>query len=190
VESVVDEVDVWPTSLSPDGRSLAYRVGGRALFDLRVLDLATGKSSPLIEGAGDQLNGEISPDGRWLAYQSNEKGGRHEVYVRPFPKVGEGHWQVSTDGGREPRWSSDGRELFYRSGNRMMAAHVESDTAFRRGSPFELFRGRYLSGVGRSYDVAADGTFVMVESTAGEDVARVVLIQNLDAELKRRLSAE
>ena len=99
-----------------------------------------------------------------------------------------GIWQVSAEGGLEPGWSLDGRELFYRSGDRMMAAPVKSGAAFDSGHPVELFRGHYKTGIGRSYDVAADGKFVTVESTAaGEDAARVVLIQNLDEELKRRL---
>ena len=79
---------------------------------------------------------------RWMAYASNESG-KYEVYVRPFPEVNKGKWQVSTSGGNSPLWSPDGRELFYRSGDAVMAVPVETEPTFKPGKPTVLFRGTY-----------------------------------------------
>jgi Tol biopolymer transport system component len=107
----------------------------------------------------------LSPDGRWLAYVSNESGG-YEVYVQPFPGPGR-KWQVSTEGGTEPVWSRNGRELFYRSGRKMMAVDIATGPAFAAGIPKMLFDGDYarLTTVfgGQNYDVTPDGQhFIMV----------------------------
>jgi serine/threonine-protein kinase len=188
---LLDEPNSWTQSISPDGRWLVYRLGLNTEYDLKVLDLTTGESRPMLAGPAFEHGGELSPNGRFLAYQSDESGS-YEIFVRPFPNVEGGRrWQVSIGGGTEPLWSRDGRELFYRSANRMMAAPVDTGAVFRSGSPVELFRGRYRSAVGRYYDVAPDGSFVMVDDAAAEgDGARVVLIQNLGEELKRRLPAD
>ena len=85
----------------------------------------------------------LSPDGRWLAYTSNEPG-RAEVFVQPFAGPG-GRSQISTDGGSEPVWSRDGRELFYLNGDRMMAVEITTAPAFRAGAPRLLFEGRYTT---------------------------------------------
>ena len=83
----------------------------------------------------------ISPDGRYMAYQSDESG-TENVYVRPFPDVNEGKWQVSSNGGNSPLWSPDGRELFYRNGDATMAVAVETELAFKHGKPRFLFKGK------------------------------------------------
>lgn len=115
----------------------------------------------------NELNAEISPDGRWVAFESDETG-RREIYVRPFPDVDAGRWQVSSDGGRTPRWSRDGRELFFLGlDGAMMAARVEPADAFVSDAPVRLFVGRYFLGggsaVGRTYDLSANGRrFLMI----------------------------
>src|SRR6266853_1468333 len=84
---------------------------------------------------------QFSPDGRWPVYISDESG-RFEIYVQPYPGAG-GKWQISTEGGTEPVWNPNGRELFYRSGNKMMAADIATQPNFAAGKPRVLFEGRY-----------------------------------------------
>ena len=99
--------------------------------------------------------GHFSPDGAWIAYVSDESG-RDEIYVRQFPE-GEGKWQVSRDGGRSPIWSADGTEIFYLSGNKMMAAPVTTGATFEAGVPEVLFEvDTQLPNIMR-FDVTADG---------------------------------
>jgi len=115
----------------------------------------------------------FSPDGRWIAYRSDESG-RLEIYVTPYPGPG-GRWQISTQGGTEAVWARDGRELFYRSGDKMMSVAVDAGREFRAGTPRLLFEGRYHD----TYDVAPDGQrFLMIaesERDLGETRLQVVL---------------
>jgi serine/threonine-protein kinase len=117
-----------------------------------------------------ELNGEISPDGRWLAYQSNESG-LMEVYVRPFPSVGDGRWQLSNGGGATPAWSRTTQELFYTNGDTMMRVPFVTSPTFSAGRPEQLFRGLpFASGGGRSFDVAPDGKrFIAVKDVGRTD---------------------
>lgn len=136
--------------------------------DLAVLALDSKRQvTPLIRTVFNERNGEISPDGRWLAYESNELG-QEEIYVRPFPAVDAGRWQVSTGGGRQPLWARSGRELFYwASEGTLMAVRVESVETAKRGARFSvgapeiLVRGQHYRGsaglLGRTYDVSPDG---------------------------------
>jgi Tol biopolymer transport system component len=109
----------------------------------------------------------LSPTGRWLAYVSDERG-RDEVYVLSYPEP-EAKQQISRDGGREPVWSRDGRELFYRNGDKMMVVDVETGPVFRAGTPRLLFEGRYRvssGGLNQDYDVSPNGQrFVMVRAS-------------------------
>ena len=107
----------------------------------------------LVRTAKNEFCAAVSPNGQWLAYQSDETG-RHEVHVLDLGGSG-ARWQVTTEGGAEPHWSADGRQLFYRSSNRLMAVPLESGNTFRYGKPRPLFDGIYNSGIesGRSYDV-------------------------------------
>ena len=129
----------------------------------------------------------FSPDGRWLTYVSDESG-RFEVYVQPYPGPG-GVYQISTDGGTEPVWNPRGKELFYRSGDKMMSVDVSTEPAFSAGKPKVLFQGPYLSTLGTLpfYDVSQDGQrFLMlepVEQTA--TLTQIVVVQNWFEELKR-----
>ena len=103
-----------PTSVSPDGTRLVFTetapTTGQDVMQLR-LD-GTHAVTPLVQTPFSERNGEVSPDGRWLAYEANDSG-RFDIYVRPFPDVSSGYWQVSTDGGTRPLWARNGQELFY-----------------------------------------------------------------------------
>jgi Tol biopolymer transport system component len=119
----------------------------------------------------------ISPNGRWIAYASNESGAL-EVYVRPYPDTGRS-WQISAGGGDLPVWSRDGREICFASGTKMMAAAVEAEPTFRVGAPVELFDGGFSIARTRDFDVAPDGRFIAV-GRAGADDGRDELRMLLD----------
>ncbi len=145
-------------------------------------------------------NGDISPDGRWLAYESDESG-EVEIYVRPFPDVQAGRWQVSRAGGTRPFWARNGRELFYLAAPEesavsspgadvaMMTAPIESGPGFRAGNPIRLFSGWYFAGVsGRTYDATPDGQrFLMIKNKTTGPAAtnRIIVVENWFEELKR-----
>ena len=133
---------------------------------------------------------QFSPDGRWLAYISDESG-RREVYVQPYPGPG-GKWQISTEGGREPVWNRNGRELFYRIGNKMMAVDISTQPSFAAGKPRMLFEGQFALARGTSpnYDVSLDGQrFLMVKPAGQEQSApsQINVVLNWFEELKRRV---
>jgi eukaryotic-like serine/threonine-protein kinase len=111
-----------------------------------------------------ERQGSFAPDGHWIAYASNESG-RSEIYVEPVPGPG-GRWQLSNDGGEQPRWARNGREIFYRNGTKMMSVPVELRPTFRAGKPVELFDHKFdRGGAVGGYDVSPDGeTFVMTRS--------------------------
>ena len=180
-------------SLSPDGESLVFREAQPdGALDLRVLSLAGDRGvETLLDTEFTEANGEISRDGRWIAYESNQSG-RVEVYVRPFPDVdGGGQWQISTGGGTQPLWASNGRELLYRRGAALMTVPVQTEPSFTPGAPEVMFEGDYLLGrAGRTYDVSPDGLrFLMIKEGGGaEDAsegASLILVQNWFEELRR-----
>ena len=119
------------------------------------------------------------------------QGRTSEIYVRPFPNVDEGRWQISTDGGFSPLWSRDGRELFYRNGPQIRSVPVETEGDFGHGTPALLFQGAFFyQAPGRTYDVSPDGErFLMIKSgaTTEEDAETndVVMVENWFEELKR-----
>jgi Tol biopolymer transport system component len=151
-----------PSSCSPDGKVLAYvEFDPARKYDIWMLPLeGDRKPRPFLQTPFNETAPEFSPDGRWLAYQSDESG-RFEIYVQAFPGPG-GKVPVSADGGTRPRWSSKGQELFYRNGGKMMAVGVQAGLSFRAGTPRVLFEGRY----GNQYDVMPDGQrFITIESS-------------------------
>jgi len=182
-----------PGSWSPDGQVLAFHqqpsVGSSATNrDIWILPLeGERKPQSILQTQFNELAPVFSPDGRWLAYVSDESG-RNEIYVRPFPEVEKGKWQISTDGGTELRWAANG-ELFYRneSGDQMMAVNITTEPTFGAGTPRLLFEGVYTRSQGGSafYDVTPDGQrFVMVQvQETGSTQIHVVL--NWFEELKR-----
>jgi len=145
-EPLVEAPESAANSWSPDGKTLVYVQGLERGSDLWTLSLAEGerKARPFLQTPSHERAGPLSPDGRWLAYLSDETG-RAEVYVQPFPGRG-GKWQVSTDGAFTLRWARSGRELFYRSGNRVMVVDVSSTPTFKAGTPKLLFEGRHAQG--------------------------------------------
>jgi len=179
---------LFPRSFSSDGRQLLLAEAGAA-GTIHLLDLEAGSGLQLLPGMSC-FNPEVSPDGRWLAYQSSESG-RNEVYVRPFPDVNSGRWQISTAGGTGPLWSRDGRELFYLAGaGSIVGVPIDTTTGFAVGRPAVLIEGDYVAGPGRTYDVSPDGRrFLMLrdlESDAGEPSShQIILVQNWFEELKR-----
>jgi len=148
----------------------------------------------LLQGPYHELNAELSPDGRWMAYQSNESGD-WEIYVRPFPNVDDSLWPVSNAGGYMPLWSRDGRELFYLDPGppeRLMSVSVvATETAFSVGTRTAILDWPYLGfggGPGRKYDVSLDGQrFLAIKESGTEDAssARIIVVQNWFEELNR-----
>jgi len=174
---------VIPDSVSPDGRTLVYSSNSNpsgGAFDLNAWPLTgNGQPKPLMATPKLETNGEISPSGRWIAFESDESG-RREIYVRPFPAVDTGRWQISTNGGTRPVWSRNNRELFFVSlDQQMVAVTVELGKDFTYGRPAALFkRNPYYFGVGatvlngRTYDVAPDGRFLLIKESgqwSGDD---------------------
>ena len=134
----------------------------------------------------------VSPDGRWLAYVSNEGGGRYEVYVRPFPNTSDGKWPVSTDGGIEPVWAHSGRELFYKGSENLtlMVLEVLPEPTFVIGERRALFAiQRFLLDPNYpQYDVTPDGQrFVMIRTRAVEEAGQLILVENFFEELKAKV---
>jgi Tol biopolymer transport system component/DNA-binding winged helix-turn-helix (wHTH) protein len=170
---------ILSTSCSPDGRFLVFQRGDTRDFDLWVLNLAGDhKISPLLMTSFMTRYPQISPDGRHLAYTSDESG-RAEIYVQSFPTLGDKHL-ISNAGGEESRWSRDGRQLFYRQGNKMMAVDMQTGTPLKGRAPRFLFEGTFSrSGFWTNYDVAADGQrFLMlkeVDEARASQKLRVVL---------------
>jgi eukaryotic-like serine/threonine-protein kinase len=167
-ESLLVAVGVrYPGSVTPDGRAVVFQETGgnrNGIYSL-VFDSAPAAVRTVIPAAFNESAPALSPDGKWLAYQSDEAG-RMEVYVRPFPDAG-ARVPVSVLGGSEPAWSRDGKELFYRTGDSMVVASVALRPTFAVAGRRLLFRGDFLQGARlREFDVAPDGQhFVMVEGT-------------------------
>ena len=180
-----------PRSFSPDGRWLAYQENDqKTRRNVWLLRLADRSKQPFLTTPATEGAAKFSPDGRWIAYVSDESG-KPEVYVQPFP-TSAGKWQVSTDGGTEPAWNRNGHELFYRSGDRMMAVDVTTQPSFSSGRPRMLFQGKYVRSdfplTGTAYDVTADGQrFLMVEETGGTTPTQINVVVHWDEELKRRV---
>jgi Tol biopolymer transport system component/predicted Ser/Thr protein kinase len=181
-----------PSGFSPDGRFLVYSVlDSKTRFDIWVLPLfGDRKPFPFLQTEAGEMGGQISPNGRWMAYSSNESGS-YEVYVRPFPPA-PGKWQVSRDGGSQPRWRSDGKELFYLSTDRkLMAVDIKTDQpAFEAGIPSALF-GTHVSNVEGSnpwsqYAATADGRHFLVNRlVAGAAPSPITVLVNWRAREKK-----
>jgi hypothetical protein len=144
---------------------------------------------PLLTSPARETNPALSPDGKWLAYASDESG-TSEVYVRPFPDVGSAKWQVSLSGGNSPIWARNGRELFHlNSRQEMVGVEIKPGPGFAVGEPKVLFPAAPfdVGGGFQLYDVTPDGKrFVMVRGTAATAETELVLVQNWFEELKAR----
>jgi Tol biopolymer transport system component len=182
----VEKGRMVPTSVSPDGKMvIGYYTSG----ELWVLPLPAGSSGnakpqSFLDSRSQKMDPAFSPDGHWVAYRSDETGNR-EIYVAPYPGPG-GKFLISTEGGILPHWSDDGKELFYRSGNKIMAVDVQTSPEFRAGTPKILFEGTF----GNSYDVTSDGKrFLMIKppAIAQRSADQVTVVLNWFDELRRRV---
>jgi serine/threonine-protein kinase len=186
---------------SADGGSLIFMdvTMGLSNIDIGTLSLdGEPTARPLMAESYNEVHPAISPDGRWIAYESNESGGIN-VYIRPFPNVDDGRWLISARGGGYPVWAPDGRELFYYAtrDDQMTVVTIETEPAFAAGNPEALFRGDYLVfGPNRPYDISPDGQrFLMIkEDSQAQEAAEVVetpptteliVVENWDEVLKR-----
>ncbi len=184
------EYNQAPSSWSPDGQLLAFtELSPATAWDIWVLRLGDRKAQPFLRTPFTEGAPRFSPDGRWLAYVSNESG-RYEIYVQPYPGPG-GKRQISTEGGTEPVWNRNGRELFYRSENKMMAVDIATQPSFVAGKPRKLFEGAYLPTAAtiQNYDVSPDGQrFLMLKGGEQEAaVTQINVVLNWFEELKQKV---
>ena len=174
-----------PWSWSPDD-VLAFDDRTSTGLDIWMLPL-DGDPSPFLDTSFNETMPMFSPDGQWLAYVSDDSG-RPEVYLKSYPGPG-GRWPVSAEGGSEPIWSADGRELFYRNGDRMMIAAVQTKPTVVIGKPQPLFQGSYFQqqiGSGGNYDVSPDGKrFVMIRRDEESTSTQINVVLNWFEELER-----
>jgi Tol biopolymer transport system component len=185
------EYNESPSSWSPDGQLLAFmETNPTTGQDIWVLRMSDRKAQPFLRTRFNESVPRFSPDGRWLSYISDESG-RYEVYVQPYPGPG-GKWQISTEGGTEPVWNPNGRELFYRSGDKMMAVDIATQPSFTLGKPHMLFQGPYIptSATFPYYDVSPDGQrFLMLKPIESAEAAptQINVVLNWFEELKQKV---
>ena len=198
-EEVLDlEEDIWELVQSSDGNLAVIRTGGDdGGRDLHLVGSGDSSTVTLLSGSFDEMSPTLSPDGRLMAYVSDESG-RTEVYVRPFPDAGASRWQVSKNGGREPLWAHSGKELFYigADGN-MVAAQVTTEPTFGVDSEEILFSvgsAYFTDAVHRYYDVSADDQrFIMVRRLLSGDRSEqpdLILVENWFVELEQLVGSE
>jgi eukaryotic-like serine/threonine-protein kinase len=177
-----------PSGVTRDGRELLISNLAR---DVAALPLdGPPRAQPLIATPFNERNGIVSPDGRWLAYESDSSG-QFEIYVRPYPHVNDGQWKISTASGTRPLWAPNGQELFYVGpGGVLMGVRTDArGSVWGASSPLKILEGPYmtLSSVsGRTYDISPDGRrFLMVKRPANRAPPQIVIVQNWFEELRR-----
>jgi len=177
----------YPYGWTPSDKGVLFTELGGAALDIGVVDIDDpDHPHMLLNSPASETRPALSPDGRWLAYSSDESG-RMEVYVRPFPNVGAAQWQVSNDGGHSPAWSADGRELVFRARTQtdtqtglttgtFVSARRRPGDALSFDAPRPLFKDTYANDTGgRSYDLTADGRFLVLKETAGSAAVHITL---------------
>ncbi len=182
-----------PMSWSANGQLLAFvEINPTTGYDIWVLQLTDRKAQPFLQTPSNESAPRFSRDGHWLAYVSDESG-RYEVYIQPYPGPG-GKWQISTEGGTEPAWNPNGRELFYRGGDKMMAVEIATQPSFSAGKPKMLFERPYVPTPGTFpfYDVSPDGQrFLMLKPSeqGAASPTQINVVLNWFEELKRNVPA-
>jgi serine/threonine-protein kinase len=182
-----------PSSWHPNGRQLLiHENNSQSGMDLLILDVETKEIEPYLDTEFGEESGDFSPDGRWVAYESDESG-EAEVYVRPFP-LEAGKWRISSAGGYDPVWAPDGRTIYYRgSDNKVYGVSVAVDGSdLSVGSARALFDDRYEDYRGRSYDIGPDGSFLFMqgEGAAVEKRDFPTVVFNWFEELERLVPLE
>jgi len=191
-----------PTAITPDGMRVIFtEVGDKTEDDVMELPLnGTRSVRPLIQTAFSERNGTVSPDGRWIAYEA-EDSGQPQIYVRPYPNVNAGRWQVSSEIGTRPLWSRDGRDLFYVSRSGFMSVEVQARSSWMSTTPkliVPFTQGSYNALgpniPGRTYDISLDGQRLLIvknipAATQETSPRQIVVVQHFDEELKRLVSS-
>jgi serine/threonine-protein kinase len=182
----------FASGITPDGNGVVFNEAAPKR-ELRMVALdGTHRVTPLLQESFDARSGVVSPNGLWLAYDSN-RSGAFEIDVRPFPNVRAGYWQIAT-AGMQPLWAQNSRELFYIGPDgALMGVPVEASPTFKPGTPIKLLEARYYAGTaggsGRTYDVSSDGKrFLMIKAPgteAGAAPPALIVVQHWDEELKR-----
>jgi serine/threonine protein kinase len=184
-----DKADKYPSDWSRDGKYLLYERSTLAT-GLWVAEIPALKTRVLVNGPFTTKNGQFSPDGKWVAYTSNESG-NWEIYVTSFPEA-HGKWQVSNSGGTQPRWRGDSKELFYlASDGKMMAVPVTAGTNFDAGAPVALFQANSRELVATSelvsYDITKDGQRFLINTQIEKaEMQPMMMILNWAAELNKK----
>lgn len=164
------EAAQYPGSWTPDAKVLAFsRLDPATGWDIWLLQPQSNKLEPFLQTPANERGAVLSADGHWLAYESDQSG-KPEVYVRSFTDRAR-QWQLSTDGGTEPMWARNERQLFYRAGDKMMSVSIQTEPTFSARRPQVLFEGRYEAGTGfvANYDVDRDGQrFLMIKGNVEE----------------------
>ena len=183
-------------AVTPDGQHVLFsELTADGGGDTMRLTLATAQVMPVLRDRFQEIHAEVSPDGRWLAYDSN-RSGRLETYVQPYPITGSARWQVSTGGGQSPAWSRDGRELFYATpDNALWSVPVPPPgstwRAVRSVKVLEPGQSRLSIGTARNYDPAPDGRFLVIGPPANAPKPPLlVVVQHWDQELRSRVPAK
>jgi len=182
---VETEAGAAPNSWAPDGKTLVFaQPGADKKRHLWIVTVPAVKAVRLHESDATELNGEVSPDGHWVAYESSESG-NNEIYVQPFPGSGP-KTRISNEGGSVPRWAHNGKELFFWNfspDRQLFAVDVQTGTVFHAGLP----RGLFKAPRGTTWDVAADGKRFLVETPAAGNGRYMEAVVNWFEELNRRL---
>jgi dipeptidyl aminopeptidase/acylaminoacyl peptidase len=172
---------------TPDGQRIAFsrrKAGNTPTYDTWLLDLSGEKKAhAFFESPFDKTHARLSPDGRWLAYSTNDSG-MYQIAVQSFPDANGGKWQITAQGGIEPKWRHDGHELYYLGlDGKLMAVPIKAEGTFEAGTPVALFDtplpvNRTQPQRERRYDVAHDGRFLLVVPVGSTVSAPVIAIVN------------
>jgi Tol biopolymer transport system component len=161
---------VAPRSWSPDNKWIAVVVSDRNQGNIIAYSPADETELPILDTPAQEELASFSPDGRWLAYTSNDSG-RHQVYVRAFPGPGS-QWQISVDGGIEPRWTRDGKQLFFRNLRQLLVADIDTSSGFAVGRPRMVLDDLTPATPEQSYSVAPDGEKILLVEALDQEMVQ------------------